>query len=103
MKKSNNKTSKVVKKVKCLVDCTCCANAHLVQYDGPREPLLAECHMQPQPHNDRFPFLVEVARAKRLCEFYEYTDKMREVEKRVKVRSVPMACQALTNPLRAAI
>ena len=74
------------------VDCTDCRWARLVQYDAPRDPLLAECTRKPQPHSVRFPYQVEVARARKLCLLYEHTDQVKTIELRPKVRHYPMAC-----------
>ena len=61
-----NKTSPATK----LVTCMTCANAGLHQYGS--NPVLAECHCQPQEGNTRFPYVVEVANAKRSCSNYAY-------------------------------
>lgn len=74
------------------VECTDCLWANLVQYEGPREPLLAECTKKPQPHSPRFPYQVEVARAKKKCPMYMHTDEVRTPELRPKRRFFPMAC-----------
>ena len=67
-----------------LVDCTDCRHAHLVQYEAPREPLLAECHAKPQPYSMRFPYQVEIARCKKACPLHEHTDAVQVIEYRVK-------------------
>lgn len=67
-----------------ICDCTDCRWAHLVQYDAPRDPLLAECTKKPQPYSPKFPYAVEVARAKKLCPMYEHTDEARTPELRPK-------------------
>lgn len=72
-------------------DCTDCRWARLVQYEGPREPLLAECTKKPQPYSVRFPYQVEVDRAKKVCPLYLHTDEVRTPEIRAKVRFYPMA------------
>ncbi len=85
MKKSSKTTKRVQQATsKCPVDCTDCLHSHLVQYEAPRDPLLAECHKKPQHFNARFPFQVEVARAKRLCSMHEHTDEVKTIEKRIK-------------------
>ncbi len=61
-----NKTSPATK----LVTCMTCANAGLHQYGS--NPVLAECHCQPQQGNIRFPYVIEVARIRRRCEHYTY-------------------------------
>lgn len=53
-----------------LVTCMTCANAGLHQYGS--NPILAECHCQPQQGNIRFPYVIEVARVRRRCEHYTY-------------------------------
>lgn len=66
------------------VDCTDCRWARLVQYDAPRDPLLAECTRKPQPHSVHFPYEVEIARAKKKCLMHEHTDEVRTPELRMK-------------------
>lgn len=78
----------------CVCDCTDCHWANLVQYEGPKEPLLAECTKKPQPYSPRFPYQVEVARAKKLCPLHKHTDKVKVIQIRPKVRHYPMACFA---------
>lgn len=96
MTKSKNNVRHVspVPKLKkpCICDCTDCLWANLVQYEGPQEPLLAECTKKPQLYNTRFPYQVEVARAKLLCPLYRHTDEVKTVQIRAKVRHHPMAC-----------
>lgn len=77
-----------------ICDCTDCLWANLVQYEGPREPLLAECTKKPQPYSPRFPYQVEVARAKKLCPMYVHTDEVKTIQIRAKVRHYPQACNA---------
>ena len=79
-------------------DCTDCLWARLVQYDAPRDPLLAECTRKPQPGSDRFPYQVEVARARKMCPMYKHTDEARTPERRAKVRRTSMACYVLSQP-----
>ena len=78
------------------VECTDCLHARLIQYDAPRDPLLAECTRKPQPYSSRFPYQVEVARAKKCCIMYEHTDEVREPQLRAKVRNAYTACHAKT-------
>lgn len=73
-----------------LCDCTDCSWAHLVQYDAPRDPLIAECTRKPQPYSLHFPYEVEVARAKKLCPMYRHTDETRTPELRPKRRTSTM-------------
>lgn len=80
-----------------LCNCTDCIWANLVQYEGPREPLLAECTRKPQPYNQRFPYQVEVARAKKLCPYHEHTDVQKVPQRRVKIRRNSMACHVLSQ------
>lgn len=74
-----------------ICDCTDCFWAHLVQYDAPRDPLLAECTKKPQAYNVHFPYEVQVARAKKLCPMYKHTDEVRTPELRPKRRFYTMA------------
>ena len=91
--KSNNtvRRGSAVPEPKKPVDCTDCLWAHLVQYDAPRDPLLAECTRKPQPHSLRFPYQVEVARAKKNCPMYRHTDEVRTPELRPKSRFSSMS------------
>lgn len=89
---NNNQSTKEEKPNTSICDCTDCFWANLVQYEGPREPLLAECRKKPQPHSLRFPYEVEVARAKKKCPMYVHTDEVRTPELRAKVRRISMAC-----------
>lgn len=94
--------TKQAKQKPCICDCTDCHWANLVQYEGPREPLLAECTKKPQPYNTRFPYQVEVARAKKLCPFYLHTDVQKVPQIRVKVRHNAMACCVISQPQQTA-
>ena len=87
-KRSNNNSTKEEEKINTSIcDCTDCRWAHLVQYDAPRDPLLAECTKKPQPYSMRFPYEVEIARAKKKCPRYKHTDEVRTPELRQKRRS----------------
>ncbi len=86
--KSNNYYRKGEQPNTSICDCTDCFWANLVQYDAPREPLLAECTKKPQPHSLRFPYQVEVARAKKKCPMYKHTDEARTPELRPKPGNV---------------
>lgn len=98
MTRSSKKTEeKQAKKKPCICDCTDCHWANLVQYEGPKEPLLAECRKKPQPYSPRFPYQVEVASAKKLCPFHEHTDVQKVPQVRVKVRNIAMACHAISQ------
>jgi hypothetical protein len=103
--KSNNtaRHGSAVPEAKKPVDCTDCLWAHLVQYDAPRDPLLAECTAKPQPHSARFPYQVEVARAMKLCPMHKHTDAVRTPEIRAKVRHHPMACHVVSRTQQSAI
>ena len=82
-KRSNNNSTKEEEKINTSIcDCTDCCWAHLVQYDAPRDPLLAECTKKPQPYSMRFPYEVEIARAKKKCPMYRHTDEVRTPELR---------------------
>lgn len=85
------------------VDCIDCLHAHLVQYDAPRDPLLAECLKKPQPYSPRFPYQVEVARAKKLCPFHLHTDVVKVPQIRIKVRHNAKACYVLSQPQQQAV
>lgn len=87
MKKSRKnmlKSQNAAKKPCGPVDCTDCLHAHLVQYDAPRDPLLAECQAKPQPYSLRFPYQVEIARCKKTCPLHEHTNAVMVIEHRVK-------------------
>ncbi len=102
MAKSNNKTQQEEKPNTSICDCMDCLWAHLVQYDAPRDPLLAECHKKPQLYSVRFPYAVEVARAKKKCPMYKHTDEVRTPELRPKVRYVSMACHVKSQTQQTA-
>lgn len=101
-KTKSNKPTKQEQVNRSICDCTDCIWANLVQYEGPREPLLAECTRNPQPYNPGFPYQVEVARAKKLCPMYMHTDAVKQVETRTKVRHYPMACYVKSQSQQAA-
>lgn len=60
--------------------CRHCAWSHLIQYD--QNPVLAECTVQPQHHNARFPYKVEVAFCERNCNLFRYDPSEKEIEHR---------------------
>lgn len=98
MTRSKKQTeTKQAKQKPCICDCTDCHWANLVQYDGPREPLLAECTKKPQPYSPRFPYQVEVARAKKLCPYHEHTDVQKVPQIRVKSRGYGGACYVISQ------
>ena len=66
-----------------LVCCLNCLHAQLHRYGN--NPILAACHAQPQPDNDRFPYVVEVARHLRKCSSWKLDAKRKEVEQRSNV------------------
>ncbi len=66
-----------------LVCCLNCLHAGLHRYGN--NPILAACHTQPQPDNERFPFVVEVARHLRKCRSWELDTNKKTVEQRSKV------------------
>ena len=99
MTRISKQTPKTAKQAKlCMCDCTDCLWANLVQYGGPQEPLLAECTKKPQSYNSRFPYQVEVARAKKLCPYHQHTDVAKVPQIRVKVRRPAQACYVLSQP-----
>ena len=66
------------------VCCATCKHAHLVSY-APHDPLLAECHLQPQPDNLQFPYVVMVANIQ-WCKKHDWRHKPAEIEYREKKR-----------------
>ena len=86
-----------------MCDCTDCHWAQLVQYEGPQEPLLAECTKKPQPYSDKFPYQVEVARAMKLCPMHLHTDVVKIPQVRAKVRHHPQACYVLSQSQKEAV
>lgn len=84
-----------------MCDCIDCLWANLVQYDAPQDPLLAECTMKPQPYSPRFPYAVEIARAKKRCPMHKHTDEVRTPELRPKCRFFPMACYVKSESRQA--
>ncbi len=89
--KSDKQTTKQEQVNRSICDCTDCYWAHLVQYDAPRDPLLAECTRKPQSYNVHFPYEVQVARTKKVCPMYRHTDEVRTPELRPKRRFYTMA------------
>ena len=98
--RSNNtvRHGSTVPENKKIVDGTDCLWARLVQYDAPRDPLLAECTRKPQPYSVRFPYTVEVARAKKMCPMYRHTAESRTPELRPKRRFSTMAANVKPEP-----
>ena len=88
----NQKKAKQGQPNTAVCDCTDCLWANLVQYDAPCDPLLAECTKKPQPNSDRFPYAIEIARAKKVCPMHKHTDEKKEIQVRVKVRHISQAC-----------
>lgn len=82
-------------------DCTDCVHAMLVQYDAPHDPLLAECLAKPQPYSPRFPYQVEVARARKPCPMHQHTDIAKVPQIRVKVRRSAQACHVTSQTRQA--
>lgn len=62
-----------------IVRCMTCERCNLIQYGN--NPVLAECHKKPQPGNERFPYVREVARVDRICPMHKHTDKVKDIEK----------------------
>ncbi len=62
--------------------CATCKHAHLVSY-APYDPLLAECHRQPQSDNIQFPFVVMVANGQ-TCKQHDWRHTAAEIEYREK-------------------
>ena len=82
MNKTDNNTSKSNKK---LVRCATCLHASLHRYNS--NPLLADCHKQPQPDNDKFPYAVEVANFERPCSSYAFDEAVTKGGKPVEQRT----------------
>ena len=57
-----------------------CKHSHLLQFGN--NPVLADCHEQPQPGNERFPYRREVARFLRRCPMYKRTNEVKDIEHR---------------------
>lgn len=64
--------------VKHQVCCLNCLHAHLHRYGN--NPILAACHKQPQPGNERFPYKVEVAWPLRWCTDWSLDPNKKTVE-----------------------
>ena len=84
MTKANNsrKASAAAIVAKQLVTCENCLHAILHRYDN--DPLLAGCMKKPQPHDSRFPYVVEIARTPKRCISYDYDASPKQIEVRVK-------------------
>lgn len=65
-----------------LVCCLNCLRADLHRYGN--NPILAACHAQPQPENERFPYQVEVACHLRRCNDWKLDPNRKPVEQRSK-------------------
>ncbi len=63
------------------VSCMTCMNACLHRYGN--NPILAACLCKPQPYDDRFPYIVEVANIPRKCANYKQSLETKIVEIRV--------------------
>lgn len=63
------------------VDCMDCIHSRLIRYG--LNPILAECRQKPQPGNERFPYVREVARAIKVCSLHKHTDEVKTVETRM--------------------
>ena len=66
--------------------CATCRHAHLVSY-APYDPLLAECHLQPQPDNIAFPYVVMIANT-HYCKKHDWRRRAAEIEYRQKKNHV---------------
>lgn len=66
-----------------VVCCLNCLNALLHRYGN--NPILAACLCQPQPNNERFPYVVEVASLLRKCKSWKLDPNEKEVEQRTRV------------------
>ena len=64
-------------KVVCCMDC---AWAHLIQYGN--NPVLAECHKNPNPDNDKFPYERQVASTRWICPTWKHDASEKTIEKR---------------------
>lgn len=86
MNKKNNNNTEPKRDKKVPVACITCLHAHLHRYDS--NPILAACHAKPQPGNERFPFVVEVAIFLRLCNDYDHDPREKTVEHRTRRQAV---------------
>lgn len=87
--RSNNRQADKTEAVKtgscCPVNCMNCLHAMLMQY-GRHDPVLADCTKQPQPGNDRFPYVREVAGVPRRCAMHTWQNEAEKtIQQRVKV------------------
>lgn len=78
-----NKTTSSTWSAANLVSCINCLHAQLHRYDS--NPILASCHCKPQPNNERFPYVVEVAAPLRKCKNWALDPRKKEVEQRTRV------------------
>lgn len=67
-------------KVVCCMDCFW---ANLIRYGN--NPVLSECHKQPDPDNERFPYKREVASARWICPMWKKDDSEKTIDQREKV------------------
>ena len=67
------------KEVVCCMDCFW-SNLH--RYGN--NPILAQCTQKPNPGNDRFPYQVEVASAKRVCRDHKHHEGEKFIQQRVR-------------------
>lgn len=78
-----NKTTSSTWAAANLVCCMNCLHAQLHRYGN--NPILAACLCQPQPNNERFPYVVEVASPLRKCKSWKLDPNEKEVEQRTRV------------------
>lgn len=76
----NQASTQTTPKVVC---CLNCLNALLHRYGN--NPILAACKCKPQPDNERFPYVVEVACHLRRCSDWKLDLERKTVEIRSKV------------------
>lgn len=81
IRSDNTKRKSAAAGKKALVCCMDCAYSRLIQYSN--NPIVADCICKPQPGNDKFPYVREVARPLRQCDDHRHTDEVKNVECRV--------------------
>lgn len=75
----NDKEEKKNTEVACCMDCFW---SNLFRYGS--NPVLAQCTRKPNPYNEKFPYQVEVARAKWICPLYKHQEGQKFIQIRVK-------------------
>lgn len=65
--------------------CNCMDCLHSLLHQYGTNPILSACQKQPQPGNDRFPYMVIPASFIRVCPMYKHDANPKTVEQRSKV------------------